>query len=92
MEKKENAPSVTCKTCSSEIVATVNDSVFGDGECNACEYGRYKTQPECLEVLDELLSMTIDLDLATGNELTGSEKDLLDKAITLLGNYYGNAA
>ena len=38
-----------CKTCGSEIVETVNDSQFGDGECNGCEYERYKSQPALLE-------------------------------------------
>jgi hypothetical protein len=34
-----------CKTCGSEIVETVNDSNFNDGECGPCEYERYKSRP-----------------------------------------------
>ena len=33
----------TCETCGSEIVHGVNDSTFGDGECGACEYARYRS-------------------------------------------------
>lgn len=42
-----------CKTCGSEIVETVNDGAFRDGECNGCEYHRYQTQPELVEALAE---------------------------------------
>jgi hypothetical protein len=31
-----------CKTCASEIVETINDSNFHEGECGPCEYQRYK--------------------------------------------------
>lgn len=41
-----------CKTCRSEIVVTINDSNFNDGECGGCEYQRYKSQPELLEALE----------------------------------------
>lgn len=34
-----------CRTCGSEIVETINESNFRDGECGPCEYERYKTQP-----------------------------------------------
>jgi hypothetical protein len=30
-----------CRTCGSEIVETINDSNFRDGECGPCEYQRY---------------------------------------------------
>jgi hypothetical protein len=39
---------VHCTTCASEIVATVNDGTFRDGECGGCEYQRYRSQPVLL--------------------------------------------
>lgn len=33
---------IHCKTCGSEIVETINDSNFREGECGPCEYQRYK--------------------------------------------------
>ncbi len=45
-----NVPEL-CKTCGSEIVETVNDSNFSDGECGPCEYRRYRTQPELLTLV-----------------------------------------
>jgi hypothetical protein len=42
-------PLGTCKTCGSEIVETVNDGVFRQGECDACERIRYESQPALLE-------------------------------------------
>lgn len=39
-----------CKTCGSEIVESVNDSNFGDGECGPCEHERYKSQPALLKL------------------------------------------
>lgn len=44
-----------CKTCRSEIVATVNDSLFREGECNVCECQRYHSQPELLEACQTAL-------------------------------------
>src|SRR5712691_7143925 len=38
-----------CRTCGSEIVWTINDSNFSEGECGACEYQRYKSQPGLLK-------------------------------------------
>lgn len=38
----------SCKSCGSEVVASVNDSTFGDGECGGCEYRRYRSQPSLL--------------------------------------------
>jgi hypothetical protein len=35
-----------CKTCGSEIVETVNDSNFHEGECGPCEYARYRGNNE----------------------------------------------
>jgi hypothetical protein len=47
-----------CRTCGSEIVATINDSVFRQGECDACERARYESQPALLDAaglaLDEI--------------------------------------
>ncbi len=40
-----------CRTCGSELVESVNGGKFRDGECNACEYGRYQTQPELVSVV-----------------------------------------
>jgi hypothetical protein len=84
-------PNGVCKTCDSEIVETVNDSQFGDGECNACEYLRYKTQPALAEALDALLEQTLDQDLACGNELSEKENDLLQKSLSALAKAHGTA-
>ena len=46
-------PLGSCKTCKSEIVEFVNEGVFPDGECEACEYLRYQTQPGLLAALTE---------------------------------------
>lgn len=81
-----------CTTCGSEIVETVNDSAFCDGECGPCEYLRYKTQPEVLEVLDRLLDLTLDQDLAVGNELTEKETDARERALALLEKVNGKEA
>ena len=40
-----------CKTCGSEIIETINDSNFNEDECGPCEYQRYKSQPELLELV-----------------------------------------
>lgn len=42
-----------CKSCGSEIVATVNDSHFAEGECGPCEYRRYATQAELVALASE---------------------------------------
>jgi hypothetical protein len=44
----------SCRTCGSEIVETINDSNFRDGECGPCEYHRYRTQPELLALVQAL--------------------------------------
>ena len=44
-----------CNTCGSEVVDSVNEGVFRDGECEACEYERYRSQPALLEACDGLL-------------------------------------
>jgi hypothetical protein len=43
-------PYDVCRTCGSEIVETVNDSLFREGECDGCEYQRYCSQPELLRL------------------------------------------
>lgn len=45
-----------CKTCGSEIVESVNDSAFRDGECGRCEYKRYRSQPELLAACRAMVS------------------------------------
>lgn len=37
-----------CRTCGSEIVETINESCFRDGECGPCEYRRYQSQADLL--------------------------------------------
>lgn len=73
-----------CRTCGSEIVATVNDSLFRNGECDGCEYQRYKTQAGLLEALDELLAQTVDMDLAYGFVLTEGERQARRKALAAI--------
>jgi hypothetical protein len=52
-----------CKTCGSEIVKTVNDGVFRDGECNGCEYQRYRSQPDLLRACQEVAAAVDGADL-----------------------------
>lgn len=77
-------PLAHCRTCGSEIVETVNDGVFRDGECDACEYQRYRTHPGLLDALDELLRQTVDMDLAHGIALTEGERRARQKAIAAI--------
>lgn len=44
-----------CTTCGSEIVATINDSHFNEGECGLCEYERYRSQPTFVEATTNAL-------------------------------------
>ena len=89
MDTSQTTPPAICTTCRSEIVATVNDSLFRDGECNACEYQRYRSQPELLAALDRLLDVTFDADLSGGVELTDRERLAWDDAIAAIANAYG---
>ncbi len=73
-----------CRTCQCEIVETVNDGVFGNGECACCERLRYETQPELLEALDRVLDVTLDMDLAFGNDLDEREAEARDMAIAAI--------
>jgi hypothetical protein len=63
-------PLGNCRTCGSEIVEFVNEGVFRDGECDACEYLRYRTQPELLDYCTMLLAdaqrMAADPDAGRG--------------------------
>ncbi len=81
-----------CTTCGSDIVETVNDSVFGDGECGGCEYHRYKTQPALLRALDDLLAHTVDADLAQGIELTPGARKARARAIAAIAEATGGAS
>ena len=78
-----------CKTCGSEIVATANDSRFRDGECDACEYRRYRTQPALLSSLTYLLEQTVEMDLAHGIKLTEGETDARRKALAAIAQANG---
>ena len=37
------SPATHCHTCGSEVVETVNESHFREGECGPCEYRRYRS-------------------------------------------------
>ena len=63
-------PLENCKTCNSEIVETVNDSLFREGECGACEYHRYQTQPALLDACE----LAFD-EIAQWDELMGGSED-----------------
>src|SRR5438270_7469073 len=51
-EFRVGSPATNCRTCGSEIVETINDSRFRDGECGPCEYERYRSQPELLRACE----------------------------------------
>lgn len=70
-----------CTSCGSEIVETINDSNFHDGECGSCEYERYKSQSDFRDALDFLLQQTVDMDLAHGIELTKGERQARARAL-----------
>jgi hypothetical protein len=76
-----------CCTCKCEIVELVNDSVFGDGECNGCEYARYKSHSELFDALDYLLEQTVDMDLNYGVGLTEGEADARRIAHTAMAKF-----
>ena len=75
-----------CRTCGSEIVEFFNDGVFRAGECDACEYARYTSQPALLEALNFLLEQTVDRDLANGIGLTEGEQEAREKALSAIAN------
>lgn len=76
-----------CRTCGSEIVESVNDSLFREGECDVCEYQRYKSHEALLEALDYLLKQTVDMDLAEGISLTEGEQEARDMSLAALAAY-----
>jgi hypothetical protein len=45
-----------CTACGSEIVESVNESTFGDGECGPCECVRYRAARRLLVRNEELVS------------------------------------
>ena len=90
--------STHCKTCGSEIVETITDSVFSEGECGPCEYRRYVTQPVLLELArtfrqecsDRIRQYRDDLEEDFGDpddiqEAVGYWKDLRDQCDAALG-------
>ncbi len=78
-----NVP-IYCSTCRSEIVSTINEGCFRDGECDACEYRRYRTQSPLLEALDYLLQQTVDMDLEYGIDLTEGEQEARAMALAAI--------
>lgn len=42
-----------CRNCGSEIVETINESNFRDGECGPCEYQRYRSQADLLKACED---------------------------------------
>ncbi len=73
-------PLNTCKTCGSEIVETVNDGIFREGECDACEYQRYQSQPDLLDAAYLALEEIQQWDQVMG----GSEDPRTQEAIEAL--------
>lgn len=58
-----------CKTCGSEIEDSVNEGVFGNGECEHCERLRYETQPDLLKLAHTFLVTCEDrISLLKGDE------------------------
>ncbi len=72
--------SAYCTTCGSEIVETINDSCFNDGECGPCEYQRYRSQPKLLDACELALE-----EIKQWNEVMGGSEDpRTHEAITAL--------
>ena len=61
MPKHETELRYFCRRCNCEIVPTVNDSLFRDGECNACEYARYRSQHKLLDACHHAYVALCDL-------------------------------
>ena len=77
----------TCRTCGSEIVELVNESHFGDGECDACENTRYKSQPDlmraaylALEEIEQWIEVMNGAEDPRTEEAVEALKDALDEA------------
>ncbi len=75
-----------CKTCGSEIVETINDSNFLEGECGLCEYERYKSHPELLAACKAMVNGIPD-------ELMDTHlRNLVDRLEAAIEKTNGNAA
>jgi hypothetical protein len=79
-----------CRTCGSVIVVTVNDGAFRDGECNACEYERYRSQPDLVTALREAITY-VELVLDSSGEDNGEGK-MLKRWKKILNAAHGDAA
>lgn len=60
--------------------------------CRDCESARIDLGPKLIATLDELLDLTLDQDLASGNELTEEETEIREKALKLFAEAHGEAA
>jgi hypothetical protein len=81
-----------CGTCGSEIVSTINDSNFKEGECGPCEYQRYRSQPGLLTALslarDAIVGVKMFKDRCSDEyKRLGRLLDRIDEAFT---QAYGN--
>jgi hypothetical protein len=65
-----------CTTCGCEIVETVNDGAFRDGECGGCEYERYRSHAKVLDVARALYGL-IDESREDGCDLFDDHRPLL---------------
>ena len=71
-------PTGICRTCGSEIVESVNDSVFGMGECDGCERQRYESQHVLIETLHNMIELA--------DSVVGTwENGCLAESVTALG-------
>ena len=73
-----------CKTCKCEIVEFVNEGVFGEGDCEFCEYRRYRTQPELLAACE---SASVAFDERLSNLEDEKEWRADDEYEDMVGNY-----
>ena len=87
------SPAATCETCGSEIVETVNETFFREGQCGACEYARYAASGELLAAWEAIAHSDafedLDDDRRMSVSLTVGAFRRLRRAITLT---HGNAA
>lgn len=88
-----------CLNCGEEIVATINDSEFRDGECGECEYGRYRRHAELLQTLITIRDTTESLDyedddvlgeLKAKEEALDEIRDLAYEVINKNADYFLN--
>jgi len=96
MANHETSLARTCKTCGSEIVETINDSNFREGECGPCEYQRYKSQPKLLEA--SFLAYGVLCDLSYHRCFRGKSRrfkeanDVVGVLATAVNEAYGEPA